>query len=80
MTYVYILRSITFPDEWYTGHTSDLRTRFRDHNAGRSVYTAKCRPWELVMYLAFANESRAIEFEKYMKSGAGRAFAHKHFR
>jgi putative endonuclease len=80
MTYVYTLRSLSFPDEWYTGMTHDLRTRFRDHNEGRSVHTARCRPWDLVFYLAFAQEERAIQFEKYLKSGSGRAFARKHFR
>jgi hypothetical protein len=28
----------------------------------------------------FANERRAIEFEKYLKSGSGCAFAVRHFR
>jgi putative endonuclease len=80
MTYVYLLRSIAFPDEWYTGWTQDLKARRRDHNAGRSVHTTKCRPWKLETYLAFADERRALEFEKYLKSGSGRAFARKHFR
>jgi putative endonuclease len=80
MTYVYILRSTPCPDEWYTGLTQDLKKRLRDHNAGRSVHTAKCRPWEIVAYFAFVDERRAVEFEKYLKSGSGRAFASKHFR
>ena len=80
MTYVYLLRSIAFPDTWYTGMTGDLKVRLRDHNAGRSIHTADRRPWELVAYLAFKDEHRAIEFEKYLKSGSGRAFARKHFR
>ena len=75
-----LLRSVSFQDEWYVGLTTDLGARMRDHKAGRSVHTAKYRPWELVMYLAFADEGRAIEFEKYLKSGSGRAFASKHFR
>jgi hypothetical protein len=30
-------------------------------------------------YIAFNDEQRAIAFEKYLKSGSGRAFAKKHF-
>ena len=80
MTYVYLLRSIAFPDERYVGRTDDLRTRLLDHNEGRSVHTAKYKPWKLEMYLAFADKPRAIAFERYLKSGSGRAFANKHFR
>jgi putative endonuclease len=28
-------------------------------------------------YIAFSDESQAFEFEKYLKSGSGRAFAKK---
>ena len=80
MTYVHILRGITFPSEWYTGHTNDLKARLRDHNSGRSVHTAQCKPWGLVTYLAFNDETRASQFEQYLKSGSGRAFARKHLR
>ena len=80
MTYVYVLRSVPFPEEWYTGLTQDLKKRLRDHNEGRSVHTSRCKPWELVVYLGFADERRALEFEKYLKSGSGRSFALRHFR
>ena len=80
MTYVYILHSIGVPNEWYTGHTNDLRGRLRDHNAGRSVHTARAKPWKLVTYLGFSDEKRAVQFKKYLKSGSGRAFASKHLR
>jgi hypothetical protein len=33
----------------------------------------------LVVSLEFNSESSAIAFEKYLKSGSGRAFAKKHF-
>lgn len=80
MTYVYLLRSLASPKQYYCGWTADLKTRFADHNQGRSVHTAKYRPWELVMYVAFADKARALEFERYLKSGSGRSFAAKHFR
>jgi putative endonuclease len=80
MVYVYLLASVAFPDQHYVGHTDDLRTRMRDHNEGRSVHTAKYKPWKLEMYIAFSDKKRAIAFEKYLKSGSGRAFSAKHFR
>jgi len=31
------------------------------------------------LFLGFKSKTRAIEFEKYLKSGAGRAFAKRRF-
>jgi predicted GIY-YIG superfamily endonuclease len=77
MHYVYIIRSITYPDQIYVGCTGDLKKRLANHNAGTTSHTAKYKPWELVVYLAFKNESTAIEFEEYLKSHSGRAFRDK---
>lgn len=77
MWYVYILRSTSSTHREYTGSTSDLRQRLKDHNAGKSGHTAKYRPWELQWYCAFPEKMRALEFEKYLKSHSGRAFAGK---
>jgi predicted GIY-YIG superfamily endonuclease len=79
MFYVYRLRSINFSDQTYTGYTKDLKQRLVDHNYGESVYTAKYKPWQLESYFAFREESKAIAFEKYLKSGSGREFAKRHF-
>jgi putative endonuclease len=75
--YVYILRSISFRTQEYTGATADLRQRVLDHNAGKSAHTAKFMPWELVWYCAFPDKYEALEFERYLKSHSGRAFARK---
>jgi hypothetical protein len=32
-----------------------------------------------VVSLEFANEQSALQFERYLKSGSGRAFAKRHF-
>jgi predicted GIY-YIG superfamily endonuclease len=77
MWHVYIIRSVSSPDQEYTGATSDLRKRLADHNAGKSNHTAKYVPWELQCYIAFQDKHRALEFEKYLKSHSGRAFAKK---
>ena len=79
MKYVYLLRSIRFPNRRYTGLTADLQARLRAHNAGRSSYTSKYRPWQLITYVCLADDRRAIEFEEYLKSGSGQAFANKRF-
>jgi putative endonuclease len=77
MWYVYIIRSVNYPGQEYTGATADLKRRIPDHNAGKSTHTAKFKPWELVWYCAFPDKYKALEFEKYLKSHSGRAFAKK---
>ncbi len=77
MWYVYIIRSIEFPEQEYTGASEDLKKRIADHNAEKSTHTAKYAPWELLWYCAFPDKFTALEFEKYLKSHSGRAFAKK---
>lgn len=79
MYYVYILRSIIFSDQIYVGCTQDLKKRLSNHNAGTTPDTAKYKPWQLEMYLAFENKDKAIDFERYLKSHSGRAFRDKRF-
>ncbi len=76
---VYVLRSESDPSRYYVGLTSDLRSRIETHNSGGSVHTAANRPWHLVAPIEFANENSAVLFERYLKSGSGRAFAKRHF-
>jgi predicted GIY-YIG superfamily endonuclease len=78
MKYVHLIQSIAFPDPRYVGLTSDLDARIRAHNAGRSKHTSKLVPWKLVAYLGFQDEQRAVEIERYLKTGSGHAFAKKH--
>ena len=77
MYYVYSIQSVANPNRVYVGYTTDLRQRLETHNSGGSVYTAKYRPWQLVSYFAFKSEIRAKEFEEYLKTSAGKAFAVK---
>lgn len=78
MKYVYILESLDGL-HFYVGITDDLRARLAKHNAGEVPHTSKYRPWRIRTYFAFDDEARAVVFEKYLKSGSGRAFAKKHF-
>jgi putative endonuclease len=76
--YVYILQSLQQSEHFYTGITDDLRARLSMHNSGSVTHTAKYRPWFIKSYVAFTDDTRAFAFEKYLKSGSGRAFAKKH--
>jgi putative endonuclease len=77
MKYVYVLESMD-SEHFYVGITDDLRARLAKHNAGEVPHTSKFRPWKLKSYVAFSNKERAFAFERYLKSGSGRAFAKKH--
>lgn len=77
MHYVYLIQSQARPEQRYVGFTSNLRSRLAEHNGGGSLHTAKFRPWALKSYVAFETREQAAEFEKYLKSGSGRAFARR---
>ena len=76
--FVYVLRSGKGRRS-YVGVTSDVPERLATHNSGGSSYTAPYQPWTLVVALEFPAESTAMTFERYLKSGSGRAFAKRHF-
>ena len=76
--YVYILRSVQYPDRIYTGKTSDPDRRLNEHNSGKSVSTNKYRPWKLIVAIRFLDNHRADIFERYLKTGSGRVFIRRH--
>lgn len=78
--YVYILKNDGQPRRYYTGVTSDVGARLVDHNEGRCRHTASGRPWHVDVVVGFADEHRAIAFERYLKSGSGGSFARRHLR
>ena len=75
--FVYLLRSKT-TGEPYTGLTTNFDRRLTAHNAGQNSSTARARPWELVTLIEFMHEDAAVRFERYLKTGSGRAFAKRH--
>ncbi|OQY08003.1 MAG: excinuclease ABC subunit C [Desulfobacteraceae bacterium 4572_123] len=77
MYYVYMLRSISYPEQTYIGFSKDLKARIKAHNSGQSPHTSKYKPWSLITYLAFKERQKALNFEKYLKSHSGKAFACK---
>jgi predicted GIY-YIG superfamily endonuclease len=76
---VYVLHSSLETSHFYVGLTSDVNGRLADHNAGRCPHTLRYRPWQIHVVIEFRDEARAIRFERYLKSGSGRAFAKRHF-
>lgn len=79
MYYVYVLKSLNYPDQIYIGFTANLKNRLVVHNSGGSPHTAKYKPWKLISYTALENQDKAIEFEDYLKSKSGRALIYKRF-
>ncbi len=75
--YVYIIQSEEFPDHYYSGFTEDLDSRLSDHNSGKNYHTKKYRPWRIKTAIAFTDRKKALDFESYLKSPSGRAFAKK---
>jgi putative endonuclease len=79
MRFVYVLRSDVDRGRYYSGITSDVTRRLAVHNSGGSRHTATLRPWQLVASVQFASQRSAALFERYLKTGSGRAFAKRHF-
>jgi predicted GIY-YIG superfamily endonuclease len=77
MYYVYILKCKD--GKYYTGCTSDLKGRFRSHAKGQVSETSDKLPVELLHYSAFIDKYKAFNFERYLKTGSGRAFMKKRF-
>jgi predicted GIY-YIG superfamily endonuclease len=77
--FVYIIRSLNSPRKRYIGVTSDVVARLGGHNAGQNRSTAPWKPWDIDVTIEFRSERMALRFEKYLKSGAGHAFANSHF-
>jgi len=75
MRWVYLLQSEPYPAQRYVGQTVNLTRRLEAHNAGECTSSSRYRPWRIVVAILFDVDRRAIEFEKYLKSGRGRAFA-----
>jgi predicted GIY-YIG superfamily endonuclease len=73
---VYILKCND--EKTYLGCTNNLKERFRKHQKGFIPATEGRRPISLICYFAFRNKYKAFQFEKYLKSGSGRAFIKKH--
>ena len=53
MYFIYLLRSIPYPNRKYIGYTIDLKTRLTSHNHGKPKHTNKFKVCKLVPELFF---------------------------
>jgi predicted GIY-YIG superfamily endonuclease len=77
--FVYVLKTLDATPRYYVGVTSDVARRLVWHNQGHCLHTAKYRPWRAHVIIEFQDQPHATTFERYLKSGSGRAFAKRHF-
>jgi len=61
----------------YIGYTINLKNRIEKHKRGYNKYTRNFLPIKLKFYCCFSNKYLAYNFERYLKSGSGRAFISK---
>ncbi len=72
---VYLVRCSD--DSIYVGCTSDFVRRKKEHNTGKVKSTQYRLPVVLVTQIVFHDKYKAYAFEKYLKTGSGRAFLNK---
>lgn len=73
---VYIL--ICHDGHPYVGCTDNLEQRLERHNKGHVSATEHRLPIKLITSITFNDQYKAYNFEKYLKSGSGRAFMKRH--
>lgn len=72
MYYVYYLQSLKFKQRFYTGFTSNLRIRFKQHNNGLVLSTRPYRPWRVIFCEVYISKVDAQRREKYLKTTIGK--------
>ena len=73
MHYVYIIKSLK-DKKIYIGHTQNLMKRFQEHNSGLIKSTKNRKPFKLIYYEASNTLKDAVNREKSLKTGFGRAY------
>ena len=78
MFYVYLIENLV-DKSWYTGFTTDIEKRLRDHNQkiGGEYTGKKTGEWKLIYFEAYLEKSDALGRERFLKSGSGRRFLKK---
>lgn len=71
MYYVYVLHSQR-DGKLYTGLTSDLERRLKEHRLGKVISTKSRRPLRLIYYEAHVDRRDAEGREVFLKSGSGK--------
>ena len=68
--YVYVLRSLR-DGKLYTGVTSDIDRRIREHNAGKTRSLRGRRPLVLAYWEPHPSKVQALARERYLKTPEG---------
>ncbi|MDO8571797.1 MAG: GIY-YIG nuclease family protein [bacterium] len=76
MHFLYILHSLK-DGNFYTGITSNLERRMKEHEQGKNFSTASRRPLRLIYYEAYLLKEDAEAREKYLKTSMGRRVIRK---
>ena len=67
MWFFYIVQSITKPEYFYKGSTSNLEKRLAEHNIGETISNKPYRPFRIVYYEAYVSEQAARLRESSVK-------------
>jgi putative endonuclease len=73
MYHVYVIQS-EVDGRLYKGMTDNLERRILEHNKGEQKSTKFYKPWKLMFTKVFKTRAEARKYEKYLKSGIGRAY------
>lgn len=77
--YLYILQSQK-DGKFYTGVTSDLRKRVKEHNSGKNISTRYRRPLKLIYYEAYLLKKDVEAREQYLKTSMGKRVLKKQLK
>jgi len=76
MYHVYVLTLKN--GDYYIGFASNYKGRLTEHKSGNVKSTRKFLPLKLVTVISFRDKNKALNFEKYLKTGSGIAFRKRH--
>ena len=74
MFYVYVLKSLSVENKFYTGMTKNLEQRLKQHNSGKTKSTKAFKPWSMIYSEVYKSAEEARLREIFLKSGFGREF------
>ena len=74
MFIVYVLKSERNGKRYIGCTKKDAETRLREHNMGSNEWTKINKPFRLLYEEAFEDKTKALQREKFLKSGQGRKF------
>ena len=63
---------------YYTGCTNNIEDRLKRHYKRYIPYTRDRLPIRLITRIEFYDKYKACHFERYLKSGSGKAFMKRH--